>query len=341
MSAVRCLLFDRGGILLAELEPEWESVSWRLNNAGMAKLALPYGDPKCTKDNLKPGNRLLVQFDDGLPDWGGVIDLPRTRRSTGIQVTAYSGEWLLGLRRTAKGRYFDAAQPGYVFQSLIGEENAEWATGVEVGEVYLGGTARTLEYHYHDLLRRVQDLVRLTGNDFAVLPVYEGGRLTFEAHWYERRGADRSGTVLLVEDRNVEPPVLDEQGTIANRVILVGEGATWGAERLDVLSEDPASRDEYGYREHAEVQAGVTEEATLQANADEMVAEMAWPRERLTLTALNQPPATFGQYDVGDVVRVQAFLKCAEWAYDGSVRIIAREWTPDGRCRLEVETWRG
>lgn len=338
---VVCSLFDKSGVKIAEIEPTWESIAWRLNNVGLARFSIPYADDKCTVDNLQSGNRILAEFDDGLPNFGGILDFPRGRTPTGVGITAYTGEALFDWRRTAKARYFKAQAPGNIFKTLIDEENAESPMGVMPNLIYTGGTGRTLEYHYHDLLRRFKDLAKLTGNDFAVLPVLTDGVLTFEANWYERRGVDRSDTVWLIEDQNLREPVLDEQGQIASRVILVGAGLTWDIHRLDSIAVNATSAGLYGYREYAEVQSGVKHQVTLDANAEELLAELAYPRERLTLVALDAEPAGFADYDVGDIVTVQAFLKSpTEWVYESEVRILAREWRPDETCRLEVETWR-
>ena len=340
MTEVQFLIFDSSGSSLVEVEPKIESVAWRLNRAGRVKFSMGYADPKCTRSNLRPGNRVLLRFDNGLPNWGGVLDFPRKRGAGGVACTAYGAEHLLSWRVTAKSRYFDGALPGYIFSTLITEESADWPTGIVSGDIASGGTERYLEYHYHDLLERIEDLQRLTGHDFYIAPNYSGGTLGFRANWYTRRGSDKSGSVYLVEGHNVEGvPSLDEQGPVQNRIILVGEGQTWGDERATASDQDTASRDLYGYREYSEVQSGVSNTATLENNAAALLEERAYPRERLTLTALDREPATFADYDVGDRVTVEAFLSWPEWAYSGTVRVIGREWRPSGACRLEVETW--
>jgi hypothetical protein len=312
-------------------------VSWRLNNVGRAKFLIPYTDAACTRDNLAPGNRVWITF-DALPDWGGVLDLPRRRTGTGVRVVAYSGEWIFGWRRTSKSRTFTRQAPGVIARTLLEEVNAVWATGITPGSIYIGGTARTLEYHYHDLLARLRDLQRLTGHDFAVIPALNGGALTFSFNWYQRRGVDRSSSVLLTEGGNVDVGAnLDEQGPLYNRVITVGEGSTWSDARLDGIESDANSRIAYDYRENAYVQSGVQEQATLDANAAELLKTLKAPRARVTMTALDRDPAGFERYDVGDTVAVELFQRYPEWAYNATVRVIAREWTPNGVCRLEVE----
>ena len=116
---VRTRIYDRSGGELAEIDPDFEFVNWRLNNVAMTRFGMSMEDSKCTQDNLRPGNLLLVEFENGLPDWGGVIDLPRVRAYGEVSVTAYSADGVWLWRRTPKSRYFTAAAPGTIFQRLI------------------------------------------------------------------------------------------------------------------------------------------------------------------------------------------------------------------------------
>lgn len=336
----QALVFDKFHRVLAEIAPGVELANWRLNNVGMSRLWLPWSDPKCTADVLKPGNRLLLLFDDGLPPWGGVMDVPLAVRPGRTGITAYTAERVLDWRVTAKGRYFDTQSPGYIFQTLLQEENASWPLRIDIGDIDTGGTARTLEYHYHDLLARIQDLARLSGEDFAVVPGYAGGKLTFTANWYARRGSDLANSVWLVEGRNiVGEPALDRQGPLHNRIVLAGDGSTWGADRLTSDVQDADSINRYDLREYSEVQT-VTTQATLDANAASLLATYKTTYEAITLPGVvDLEPGRFSEYDVGDIVTASIFQGSREWHFEGAVRIVAREWQPDNTCRLEVVKW--
>ena len=338
MTIAQTLIFDPFGRLLADIEPEWQYLNWRLNGTGLAKFTLNWDVSPST---IQFGNRILVQFDNGLPDWGGVIDVPRRVQQGLITVTAYTGERILDWRVTAKGRYFTEQAPGTIAQGLLEDENEEHPTGVTVGTILTTATNRTLEYHYHDLLARLKDLVRLTGEEFAVLPAYSGGRLSFALYWYPRRGTDKTGSVWLLDGANVSEATLDQQGPLHNRVILVGDGDTWGAQRLDSIAEDVASQAAYGYREYSEVQQGVSQDTTLDANAAAMLANVAAPQNIVTIMATNATPGTFASYDIGDIVTAKLFPDSTAWYFDEPVRIVAREWQPGGTCRLEVSQWQG
>jgi len=339
-SAVETLLFSRSGTSPVEISPQIERVTWPLNQTGQAKMYMPYTDPLCTPDHLRLGNRVYMRFENGLPPFGGVIDLPRQRRTNGIAFTVYTGDRILSWRRTAKTVSFTSTAPGTIYQTLIENANANYGTGIAIGSIYTGGTARTETYHLQNVLDVVLQLQRLSGGEFEVIPVYQKGRLTFLAHWKERIGGDISDETLLVEDRNIEPPAMDEQGPVASRVLCAGGAA--GEDGWDdrLVGEDTSttSRNEYGYREYAEVLTGIFDQTTLDASATSVLDEVGAPRERFTITALNREPATFGDYSVGDTVTVQAFLEHSPlWAVDRALRIVGREWTPADTCRLEFK----
>ena len=337
---VRTRVFDRSNKQIAEIEPAWEHLAWRLNNKAQGAFWMRMDDPLCTPTILRLGHRVYAEFDNGLPAWGGVIDIPRKRKPGLVRVTVYTGERLLDWRRTAQNRTFGQQPAGYILRTLVEEENTETATGVTVGEVYTGGVGRSTEYHYHDLLARIIDLCRLSGYDFAVLPtIGDDNRIVFSVNWYQRRGRDLTNSVWLVDGQNVKDPVLDEQGPLANRVILVGDGTTWGDDRTVSIKEDTTSRNLYGYREHAEVQTGVSNPETLEANAIALKERMARPYNIVTLSALNQEPGKFEAYGIGDILQAELFTDYADWHYSGPVRVIAREWRPNNVCRLEVEEW--
>ena len=335
---LQVLVFDRAGYHPNDIQPQITYVAWRLNEIGVAKFTLPYEDPKCTPDILKSGNRVLIRFLNGLPPFGGVIDYPLRRTATGIQVTVYGGEHILTWRHTAMTLEIDALPPGSIFRILIENANTTATTGITVGSVHTGGDLRTETYHYEQLWNAARSLQSRTGEDFKVSPIYEGGRLTFRATWHDSLGDDLSASVLLVEDRNLEDLMMDDQGPIANTVIAAGSGAggtTW-EDRVLGTAQDTDSISAYGRREWAEVLTGIADQTTLTTSAAAILAEKKDPRPHVSAVALNKEPADFSRYKVGDTVQVNGFLKHSLWAIDRPLRVLGREWRPDNRCSLEL-----
>jgi hypothetical protein len=334
----RVLVADRVGRILAELEPELGPVSWRLNGVGKLTLSLARTDPKATEANLRFGNRMLVQFDNGLPNWGGVIDPPRDWDGLHVDVTAYSGEHLLGMRQTDRGRYFTQATVGYMFQQLILEANAVFAMGIMVGSVWTGGELHSPDLHFKNLLAFAQDSLcrRLESADIAIVAGESAGNITFTAYLWERRGMDKPGVVLL-EGHNLATVKLSEQGTIVNSWDLAGEGTTWGEDRLMSHAQDADSIDEFGFRQDSAVYSDTSNQVTLDGTAASLLAESAQPHNILTLEAADLAPAAFADYDVGDSVR--AMLHSYGFGgYDHVVRLLTREYDPAaGTCGLVVQ----
>ena len=336
---VEMMIFDSSGKKLADAAVDLQSVSWRWGQTGQAKFSVDYGNPVATVEYLQIGNRMLLRFANGLPDWGGVIALPRSRQASGIGLTAYEGDRLLDWRVTGKEELLSSS-PGGIVSSLLSGANERHPTDVGMGDVYEGGF-QSREYNYDSLLAAVCGLA--TGYDYAVVPVYQQGQLRFALNWYQRRGRDLRGSVLLAEGNddghNVGQVTLDEQGPVYNRVIVVGGGTAW-ADRPVVVVDDLDSQYLYGLREHVII-SSITDTITLQALAQAALDEAKHPRGRATLSEVtNRSPALFSSYDIGDIVRLQAFLDRGEWAFDGPVRVLARSWTPAGTCTVEVEEWR-
>ena len=340
-TGVRAVLYDAAGAPVAEISPQIESVIWRLNGPGSAQFRLAYRDPACVKSWLLPGRCVLFQFENGLPDWGGIIEFPLKQDTYGVVVSAFTMEKVLETRRTAKTVIFANQTPGAICQAMIEAANAIAPTGIIVGTFYASGSQISTEYHLQNVLELIKDLARLSGNDLAIVPTLVAGVLTFTAHWYEERGEDKSDQVLLVENRNAQIASLDWQGPVWNRITLAGEGSTWDDNRMTVTEEDTDSQKDFRLREYSEVQSGKVSEATLTANAEALVDLYRQPKKRVSLVAMDRAPGEFANYDIGDVVRVQAFQQWSDWVLDDSFRVIAREWKPDNMCALEVEEWLG
>jgi hypothetical protein len=239
------------------------------------------------------------------------------------------------MRQTDRGRYFTQASAGYMFQQLISEANAVFATGITFGSAWAGGELHSPDLHFKNLLAFIQDSLckRLESANFGIVAGEAGGYITFTAHLWERRGMDKP-TVVLLEGHNVARARLSEQGPIVNSLDLAGEGTTWGDDRLMSHAEDAESVAAYGLRQDSAVYSDTSIQTTLDATAVNLLAESVQPHNVLTLEAANLAPAAFGDYDVGDGVRVMLH-SYGFGGYDHQVRVLTREYDPaGGTCDL-------
>lgn len=333
---IRALVADRRGRLIGELHLDIESVLWQLNDVGEVVAAISKADPKAIEYYLRFGNRLLLEFGNGLPHWGGVIDFPREWTESEIGLSVYSGENILGNRKTPKNLQFETVSGGYLFQQLLTNANAGFDTGITLGEVWVGGDAFSIDFHFANLLSVIRDeLCPQSGGDFDVTPVLEDGRITFVANFRERRGRTKPG-VALIEGHNAINVKLVEQGPIANDWDVVGGGATWDDERPSINRRNGASIDLYDLRQDTLVLSDTDDEPTLTARADDQLEEYGQPHNMLELEALNLEPALFSSYDIGDSIRVILF----SYGFNGfnrMVRLLGRRFNRDsGTCTLIV-----
>lgn len=339
MSHAQVLIGNKSGTIIAEIEPDISEVTWRLNEVGKLRFGIARTDPKATKANLNYGNKILIQFENGLPNWGGVIDPPRSWQDGIIDCQAFSGEKIFGFRTTDKVRDFAGATIGQIYSALIGEANVIEDMGISLGDIWTGGVAHSPSYHYKNLLDIFQKSLteKLSNADFYIKAIEEGGVIKFAADLYETRGEDKT-KFALVQDMNLLPIKLKEQGPIVNSWDVAGEGdASWGVERLTANSQDSNSRDIYGLREGSKVYGDVSLQETLNKNAEVLKEEFKDPYNIFTLKATNKKPALFSDYDIGDTIRLIAH----EFGFDGTdtiVRLLTRTFNPqDGICTLVVQ----
>ncbi|MHA1962654.1 MAG: hypothetical protein ACW99U_20880 [Candidatus Thorarchaeota archaeon] len=336
MSYARVVVADKTGRLIAELKPDLIQVSWRISKVGKAHFTLSSGDSKATRDILRFGNRLLIQFENGLPNWVGVMNPPRAWKFGEIEVTAYSAESLFQYRITNKSRVFTGVTAGTMYRELITEMNRREDTGITIGDLWLGGQTLSADFHYEDLLDIFQEHLTLAGGEFNVTGDEINGYLVLFANFYERMGKDRTGTAL-VEGANVKSAVLKEVGPIINSQTTVGKGTDWGDDRLTSTSLSQISIDEFGLRQEVSIYSSETLQSSLDIWADIALLDTLVPYNAYMLDVLDEDPGEFRAYGVGDDVT----LSLPNYGFGGTdavVRVIAREYKPaEGQALLIVQ----
>ena len=338
MSYSRLSVGGKDGKILAELTADIQSISWRLNKVGKYSFSMATTDPKVIESNLRYGNKLLIEFENGLPNWGGVIEPPRSWDLGIIKITTLSGEQLFKYRTTDKGRYFSGASVGTIYQSLINEANAIESMGIILGDIWSGGNVHSPDYHYKSLLDIFQKSLtnRLSIADFGVTAEQIDGFIVFTANLYESRGSDKT-RFALIQDKNISTIKLKEQGPIINSWDMAGEGTDWGDDRLIANSQDVNSVGIYGLREDSKVYSDVSIQSTLDDHADNLLSVTKNPYNIFSLSALDEKPAKFADYDLGDIISLTA----PDYGFGGTdttVKILSRSFIPDmGICDLVVQ----
>lgn len=336
-AGVVILVGDQHGRVMGELAGELLGVAWKLNDYGQARMVLPRTGATATERLLRPGNRVLIQFGNGLPDWGGMMDLPRKWKDGRIEVVAYSGERILTDRVTDRGRYFSNATAGAIFRALL---NEAVPSGVDVGDVWMGGELHGPDYHFRNLYDIFTKSLssRIESADWNVSARLAQGQIAFRANYYEKRGVDHGRQIALIEGLNLADASMQEQGPLVNEWLLAGAGTGWSADsRIYASGRDEASIAKYGLRQKGETRVDVSVQETLDRSAVVSLAGSKEPRAIVDPVALDLPPARWQQYDVGDTVWMELYDEGFD-GYAAAVRIKAREFLPGrGVCSLVIE----
>lgn len=336
---MRVLIGDRFGRVIAEVTANVGAVSWVLNGIGRTTLQLATSDPKATVDTLQIGNRVFIEMDAGLPAWGGVIDMPRVWERGTVTVTCFDIAHLLDYRVTGKNDAFYEKPVGTIFRELLDREEQQDPLGIVAGSIWMGGHPHWPRYHYKSLWYVLDySIRRMERCDFRFVPYLDAGYIRFRADLFQRVGTDKSQSLALVEGRNTAAALrLEEQGAVVNQHLAVGEGSTWGSERLVVAARDTDSIAVYGLRETGKVYSGVSMPATLEMHARSVIDTNSNPRRIFSFEVTNATPATFADYDLGDTVRCM-LPSFGFGGFDGTVRVLGREFDPaTGVCKLVVE----
>ena len=337
--AIQFLVADGNGRILAQLRPNIGRMSWLFNRAGQVAWSLARTDEKLREEYLRFGNRVLIQLDNGLPAWGGVIGGPYEWGEASVGFTAWSGHALLGRRLTARTRRFDGETVGAIAQALLAEADGVWPVGVRLGNLWMGGAAHYPEYHYKPLEDVLHDSLveTLSAEAFDVSAREERGYIVFELNLYEQRGTAKSN-IALVENQNVTDVRFRVEDVVANAWYMAGEGSDWGdTGRVYAEAVDEESVRLFGRREGFEMRSGVIYQSTLDATIRQRLEETAYPTRVLALATTDDRPARFRDYDVGDVVL--CVLPSFDWnGVRGMYRVMGREFFPEhGVCDLVLE----
>ena len=329
-AVILALIADKTGRILAELTPDIQHCSWLLSNYGEASLVFAADDPAVTSGIVAPGRRVLLRFDNGLPPWGGVIDVPVDLNGVTSTYRAYEAPYLLKWRLTGANLTGTMNLATLATAAMNAANDAE-PTGISLRTLGEIDYDLAVDYHYTPVADVLADIA-------ARAEFYTVGRLgagiEFDMYLGETVGRDRSGQVWLIQGVNMQRPQVVIQGPIVNQVVAAEKDGSWDVEAADareiLIQSDTASVYAYGLRQEL-IQTDDNE--TLSGAATGHLEEFALPYSALATDVLNLAPATFGQYDLGDTISV--LLLEAYGGQETTRRVIGREFRPaDGVCTV-------
>lgn len=340
----RILIADPNRRVIGEARFAFDSIGWMINDYMDTTLHCARSDPKTTADNLRPGNWIYIELDNGLPPWAGFI-WPGRKFTTGeVEVPVKSAEWYLSRFQVDKGRYFSKATAGYIVERLIAEANAAYGMGVAIGEMWGGGDLHSPDYHIESLFDIITKSVigRLEDCEFHIEPLLVNGTIELTAHLRQRRGV-RKPDVALVQGVNMIDETIVEVGPLVNHWQLAGDdisgsGQGWGNGRLmdTTTGRDEESIGRHGLWMDSEIYQTVRDQGTLSRLAQSMIRQSKSPAVSFCCGATNLAPGDYGSHQVGD--SVTAVVPTATFEpIRGLYRVLGREFHPDdGTVELAI-----
>lgn len=319
MSFSRVRIFNPAGYMVDEIETATVR-SWVLNSQttvqGRCDFSVPiYGkngfNPKCSFQNLRTGNLILVEHKptvnaDGtenglLPPWVGVINSLQNWEYGKVEITADAAEKILELR--PMGYYFYAsATPGGLVSDILKFANG-WPNlhgpGIQIFPGNMDLSGRHIKYELKvDALSEVQTLSSLSKYDWEIVPqLGPGNRLQLYLNWVPVKGI-ATGRIISNQNLQAASPLLTQQGEFYN--ILLAYSSAWTpTNRVQGLAKDLASIDKYGIRPHKIVFP----------NTDGAASDVIQSMAEAWLAQHNKPTQTFAPI-IADDGNIFSYCSC-------------------------------
>ena len=309
---------DASGTIIGEMAGSLESVSWATDGYGMATLILPLSAALAYGPLLEFGNRVCIEFSNGLQPWGGVIDVPRETTLGRMRLQMYEAGYLMNhLLTDAQEVYLGSeARPApAILVDLVSKSGL--GVGLELA-AREDGVPVEAEFHYDTLATAADKLRSLDAGlhwFMRARSVATAGRIGFDLVVFRDALADDTGAAVLIQGHNLVQWSVLEQGPIYNEVLVgVGDfthlrnGAEGDYSEL-YTAVDAASVQRHDRRQHLitlpEVE-GESGPGRARAAAQAKLSAYSKPRLRVRGAALNMTPGLYREYGIGSRIRIEA-----------------------------------
>ena len=305
---------DRGGTIIGELAGMLESVSWATDGYGMASLVMPLQDALRAGPLLGFGNRVFIEFSNGLAPWGGVVDAPRETTLGQMRLQFYEAAYLLNWRLTPRMAVYtgsEARPAADVLLDLVRPSGLALSYDFAAAE---GGAVGDVEFHYDTLAvagQRLRDVGAALHYFLRPLPLGRGG-IHFEMVAFRNALRDDTARAVLIQGHNLVDWAVLEQGPIHNEVVVgVGDflDQTEDSYGAVYVAGDAGSQGRYDLRQYLIAmpeEDGESGPGRAEQRATAHLATYGRPRTRVRGACLNLAPALYRDYSIGSRVRIEA-----------------------------------
>ena len=237
---------DAYGRLIGQLFGDIESISWRGDGYGTATMLFSPAVRRSRPNLLEIGNRLRIDFTNGLRPWVGVIDTPQELAGGVLRVQAYEPAYLLGLRLTRRSARFSSdggrTAPTIARQLLSHLERHP----IHVAEIHGHGAPATtpLEMNFSfetvlGALEKIRDADPWFHYHCGEAYQYGAGVIEFQMYLYRGAWSDDTDRAVLQQGINFAQVQILDQGPIVNRVVVASGDADIDGDDEQVDNELP------------------------------------------------------------------------------------------------------
>lgn len=337
----RVRIFDRQGFQVSEFLASVDR-SWILFGEGRASVNLPTINTKYVNETaLQYGNWIYIQSAD-LPDWVGMIDVPREWQDNAVIVNAFSPERLLRYRRGPLSRTIKGSA-GEIFQYILRLVNKNERTILRPGDIFAGGKTRQETFHPTPLTNNLKRIQERSKNEYSWRAMVEGGKLVIYGDWSKYYGQDYRQVQLILgkEGGNLDSGarnIIVEDSPLENDILVYGEGVDW-PNRPTARAIDTDSIAAYGLRENGIGGGGANKKDTLKLRAQKYLEGSKEPLLRFNVKVL--PVGNIFSYlGTGNFISVQmegiGFRTGLENGIKCEARILGMSFKPDTERKVEL-----
>lgn len=319
------LVGDKNGRIRKELNVRPDQLIYDLDDIGQVTFLMSKTDPDLIEDYLRFGNTILVRLDNGLEDWGGILDDPREWGDSSVKVTAYDARLRFDWRETGWQELYTGKTVADIFSSVFANANDVAPLNIGLGYVWPGEQTFDIEYNSASLRQVFDDIVNnMDAGNWDVTAEKVDGSIVFTTNLYQKKGVFRSNVAFENgHGGNISSVNFRETSRIVNYWKIAGDGDGFApADRNFVTAINEDSINIHDLRQKSEAVSGVTDINTLQLIADNRLAQTAWPKSLLGLTVSNAAPGAFDKFDIGDTGVCNLFDFGINGSFQGTVRII-------------------
>jgi hypothetical protein len=302
-------IYDRTTGIMIEQIKSYAPRSWVISAEGRVTITMSVFNKKCQKHILQHGNLVYIKhgpnpgFKGSLPDWGGVLDTPRTWGNGKVTCTAYTAEHLFKKRTGLKDKNYHHS-PGEVFRYLIRNSNAREDLRIREGDIDDSGDEVPDEViSILSPFDQITALATKVNAYWRLTPGFDSsGKFVFYANWY-RKLINNTGFCLTNSRVKTDGNFYVEQGDIINSALHYGNSVNWD-DRVSATAKNQQSIDDYGLCEGSTSENDVSTTNGCQKRAQVDVTKNGDPRKNLSLyvTPRNENDPVLNYLDLCNVV---------------------------------------